>query len=186
MRCWCLKALYRQPHVKLQQEMENRNQIFKTENPEETQTLGEKLGKTLKQGDVIALVGDLGTGKTCLTQGLARGVGIAADEVVNSPSYILINEYNGAIPIYHIDLYRLENSEEIAELGLSEYMEGDGICIIEWAERMADSLPDTCIKIHITLSETDASHGNETRESISQTAEDENIRHIEIQYPISR
>ena len=166
--------------------MENRNQTFKTENPEETQTLGEKLGKTLKRGDVIALVGDLGTGKTCLTQGIARGIGIAPDEVVNSPSYILINEYNGAIPIYHIDLYRLENSEEIAELGLSEYIEGDGICIIEWAERMSDLLPDTCIKIHITLADTNASHSSDVRELTSQHSEDENIRHIEIQYPISR
>ena len=166
--------------------MENRNQTFQTENPEETQTLGEKLGKTLKRGDVIALVGDLGTGKTCLTQGIARGVGIAPDEVVNSPSYILINEYNGEIPIYHIDLYRLENSEEIAELGLSEYIEGDGICIIEWAERMSDLLPDTCIKIHITLADTNVSHSSEVRELTLQNPEDENIRHIDIQYPISR
>ena len=167
--------------------MENRNETFKTESFEETQALGEKLGKTLKQGDVIALIGDLGTGKTCLTQGIARGVGIASGEIVSSPSYILINEYNGTIPIYHIDLYRLENSEEIAELGLSEYVEGDGICIIEWAERMADALPDTCIKIHITLVETNAPHRyNETEALISQNPADENIRHIEIQHPISR
>ena len=166
--------------------MENRNQIFKTESPEDTQALGEKLGRTLNRGDVIALIGDLGTGKTCLTQGIARGVGIAPDEVVNSPSYILINEYNGAIPIYHIDLYRLEDSEEIAELGLREYIDGDGICIIEWAERMADTLPDTCIKIKITLADTNTSQGNEVRELRSQIPEDENIRQIEIQYPISR
>ena len=162
--------------------MENRNEIFKTETPEETQALGEKLGKTLKQGDVIALIGDLGTGKTCLTQGIARGVGIAANEIVSSPSYILINEYSGTVPIYHIDLYRLENSEEIAELGISEYVEGDGICIIEWAERMADALPNHCIKIRITLAETNTSHEHEP---ISQSPADENIRHIEIQHPIS-
>ena len=162
--------------------MENRNEIFKTETPEETQVLGEKLGKTLKQGDVIALIGDLGTGKTCLTQGIARGVGIAPDEIVSSPSYILINEYSGTIPIYHIDLYRLENSEEIAELGLSEYVEGDGICIIEWAERMVDALPDHSIKIHITLAETNTSYEHEP---ILQSPADENIRHIEIQHPIS-
>ena len=167
--------------------MENRNETFKTETPEETQALGEKLGRTLKQGDVIALIGDLGTGKTCLTQGIARGAGIAPNEIVSSPSYILINEYSGTVPIYHIDLYRLENSEEIAELGLSEYIEGDGICIIEWAERMSDALPDTCIRIHITLAETNASHGdNEADESILQSPADENIRHIEIQHPISR
>ena len=166
--------------------MENRHETFKTENPAETQALGERLGKTLKHGDVIALIGDLGTGKTCLTQGIARGVGTAPDAVVNSPSYILINEYHGAIPIYHIDLYRLENSEEIADLGLNEYMEGDGICIIEWAERMTDALPDTCIKIRITLADAHTSHSDEVRELISQIPEDENIRHIEIQYPISR
>ena len=123
---------------------------FKTENPAETQALGEQLGRTLKPGDVVALIGDLGTGKTCLTQGIARGIGIAPGEVVSSPSYILINEYNGTIPIYHIDLYRLETAEEIAELGIIEYVTGDGICIIEWAERMKDALPKTSINIHIT------------------------------------
>ena len=167
--------------------MENRNEIFKTESPDETQALGEKLGKTLKQGDVIALIGDLGTGKTCLTQGIARGIGLAPNEIVSSPSYILINEYSGTIPIYHIDLYRLENSEEIAELGLSEYVEGDGICIIEWAERMADALPDTCIKIHITLGETsDSDNENAADASISESPIDENSRHIQIQHPIPR
>lgn len=138
--------------------------VFRTESPEETQNLGEKLGKTLQRGDVIALIGDLGTGKTCLTQGIARGVGLAPNEVVSSPSYILINEYNGKIPIYHIDLYRLETAAEIVDLGLSEYIEGDGICIIEWAERMADGLPATCIKINMTW-------------------EDENIRSIKMQHP---
>ena len=166
-----------------EKQMENRNKNFKTESPEETQALGEKIGKTLKRGDVVALIGDLGTGKTCLTQGIARGVGIASDEVVNSPSYILINEYNASIPIYHIDLYRLEDSAEIAELGLSEYIEGDWICVIEWAERMADALPDTAIKIRITLAEAS---DNEMLAPIPQSPEDENIRHIEIQYPISR
>ncbi len=167
--------------------MENRNENFKTESQGETQALGKKIGKTLKRGDVIALIGDLGTGKTCLTQGIARGAGIAPDEIVSSPSYILINEYNGTVPIYHIDLYRLENSEEIAELGLSEYVEGDGICIIEWAERMADALPDSCIKIYITLADANALHSDdEVSESILDSPKDENIRHIKIQYPISR
>ena len=126
------------------------DKVFRTKSPKETQTLGEELGKKLKPGNVIALIGDLGTGKTCLTQGITRGVGIAPHEVVSSPSYILINEYNGNIPIYHIDLYRIETFEEIAELGLSEYVDGVGICIIEWADRMGDVLPDTCIKVHIT------------------------------------
>ncbi len=180
MRSWGVKSA--QPEFD-ERPMENRSNNFKTESPKETQALGEKVGKTLKQGDVIALIGDLGTGKTCLTQGIARGVGIASDEVVNSPSYILINEYRGRIPIYHIDLYRLEDSAEIAELGLSEYIESDGICIIEWAERMAEALPDTAIKIRITLTEVS---NNEMLAQTLQSSEDENIRHIEIQYPISR
>ena len=141
-------------------------QTFKTHNPEETQALGEQLGKTLEPGDVIALIGDLGAGKTCLTQGIARGIGIAPDEVVSSPSYILINEYNGTIPIYHIDLYRLESAAEIAELGLMEYIEGNGICVIEWAERMADALPMRCVRIDIRW-------------------EDENVRHFTVQHPVS-
>lgn len=141
-------------------------QTFKTHSPAETQTLGEQLGKTLKTGDVIALIGDLGTGKTCLTQGIARGIGIAPDEVVSSPSYILINEYNGTIPIYHIDLYRLETAAEIAELGLTEYMDSDGICIIEWAERMEHALPEDHMRIDIRW-------------------EDENIRHFTVQHPVS-
>ena len=167
--------------------MKNRNENFKTESAEETQALGKKIGETLKPGDVVALIGDLGTGKTCLTQGIARGAGIARDEIVSSPSYILINEYDGTVPIYHIDLYRLENREDIAELGLSEYVEGDGVCIIEWAERMADALPDSCIKIHITLADAKVSRGtDETLASILDGPEDANIRHINIQYPISR
>ena len=141
-------------------------QTFKTHSPTETQTLGEQLGKTLKSGDVIALIGDLGTGKTCLTQGIARGIGIAPDEVVSSPSYILINEYNGTIPIYHIDLYRLETAAEIAELGLMEYMDSDGICIIEWAERMEHALPENHMRIDIRW-------------------EDENVRHFTVQHPVS-
>ena len=139
--------------------------VYRTESPEETQSLGEAFGKTLKPGDVVALIGDLGTGKTCLTQGIARGIGIAADEVVSSPSYILINEYNGKIPIYHIDLYRLENITEIADLGIGEYIDSNGICIIEWAERMQESLPETCTRIYITW-------------------EDENTRIIKIQHSI--
>ncbi len=139
--------------------------VYRTESPEETQNLGETFGKTLKPGDVVALIGDLGTGKTCLTQGIARGIGIAAGEVVSSPSYILINEYNGKIPIYHIDLYRLENIAEIADLGIGEYIDSDGVCIIEWAERMEEGLPETCIRIYITW-------------------EDENTRIIKIQHSI--
>ena len=124
-------------------------QTFQTHSPEETQAIGEQFGQTLKRGDVVALIGDLGAGKTCLTQGIARGVGIFTDQVVNSPSYTLINEYDGEIPVYHIDLYRLEHHGEIVELGLEEYLEGDGICIIEWADRMLEMLPEHHIRMQI-------------------------------------
>ena len=126
------------------------NKTFQTHSPEETQAIGRQIGETLKVGDVIALIGDLGAGKTCLTQGIARGVGIAAHEIVNSPSYTLINEYAGEIPIYHIDLYRLKHHGEIVDLGLEEFLEGNGICIIEWADRMSNLLSANHIQITMT------------------------------------
>ena len=131
------------------------NQNFRTHAPEETQAVGKQIGEALKPGDVVALVGDLGAGKTCLAQGIARGIGIAAHEVVNSPSYTLVNEYNGNIPIFHIDLYRLKHQNEILDLGLEEYLEGDGICIVEWANRISELLPKR--HIHITIAWVDES-----------------------------
>ncbi len=128
----------------------NRKSAFKTHSPEETQEIGVKIGCQLTPGDVVALVGDLGVGKTCLTQGIARGAGVYQDQTVNSPSYILINEYEGRIPVYHIDLYRLERLEDIIALGLEEYLEGEGICVIEWADRLGELLPESYIQVSIT------------------------------------
>ena len=122
--------------------------IFRTRTPAETQTIGEKIGRQLRQGDLVALIGDLGTGKTCLTQGIARGVGGYPNQIVNSPSYTLIYEYSGKIPIYHVDLYRLQHHDELLDLGLDEYMEGNGICIIERAEKLGSKqLSHTKIQI---------------------------------------
>ena len=128
----------------------DKESAFRTHSPEETQEIGVRIGCQLHPGDVVALIGDLGVGKTCLTQGIARGAGVCQDETVNSPSYILINEYAGKIPIYHIDLYRLEQLEDISALGLEEYLEGDGICVIEWADRMGELLPENHIQVTIT------------------------------------
>ena len=122
---------------------------FHSKTPAETQTIGEQIGRQLRQGDLVALIGDLGTGKTCLTQGIARGIGGYANQLVNSPSYTLINEYDGKIPIYHVDLYRIQNHDELLDLGLDEYMEGNGICIIEWADKL-ESLLISYTKIQIT------------------------------------
>ncbi len=110
-----------------------------------------RIGSQLSPGDVVALIGDLGAGKTCLTQGIAQGVGVYQNQTVNSPSYILINEYEGKIPIYHIDLYRLERLEDIVALGLEDYLDGDGICVIEWADRMGELLPESHIRVIITV-----------------------------------
>lgn len=115
----------------------------------ETKAFGRKLAKGLKPHSVIALTGELGAGKTTLIQGIAEGLGIK--DYVTSPSFTLINEYSGQRPLYHIDLYRLEDIESIKELGIEEYFEKDGIIIIEWAERMKDLLPPNTKNIEIKV-----------------------------------
>lgn len=130
--------------------IKDKKSAFRTHSPEETQEIGVRIGCQLNPGDVVALIGDLGVGKTCLTQGIACGARIDEGQTVNSPSYILINEYAGKIPIYHIDLYRLQQLEDIVALGLEEYLEGDGVCVIEWADRMGGLLPENYIQVRIT------------------------------------
>jgi len=106
---------------------------LKSHSPEQTQLLGSYLGERAQKGDVFLLVGDLGTGKTCLVQGIARGLDVK--EYAFSPSFVIIREYHGRLPLYHVDLYRLEHAEEIADLGLEEYLYGGGVCVVEWAEK---------------------------------------------------
>ena len=105
---------------------------------EETRGLGERLGKQLRKGDIVLLSGELGAGKTCLTQGIGRG--LSCDGQVNSPSFVLMNEYAGRETLYHVDLYRIEDVEELDELGLWDYAE-KGVLVIEWPERGAELLP---------------------------------------------
>lgn len=100
---------------------------------EETRRLGEALGGLLAAGDVILLTGELGAGKTAFTQGIARGLGVPG--VVNSPTFTLLKEYQGRLPLYHFDLYRIENPAELEELGFGDYFFGDGVSVVEWAER---------------------------------------------------
>lgn len=123
---------------------------LKTRNAAGTKALGEKIGKKLQGGEVIALIGELGAGKTCLTQGLALGLGINPREYVTSPSFTLINEYQGRLPLYHIDLFRLKDKEEVEELGYEEYLYGEGVTIIEWAEKAEDLLPEEYLRIELT------------------------------------
>ncbi|KSU79727.1 MULTISPECIES: tRNA (adenosine(37)-N6)-threonylcarbamoyltransferase complex ATPase subunit type 1 TsaE [Fictibacillus] len=128
--------------------------IISTTSPEETAELAEKLGTLLQAGDVLTLEGDLGAGKTTFTKGLAKGLGVK--RVVNSPTFTIIKEYNGRVPFYHMDVYRLEDSDE--DLGFEEYFEGEGVTVVEWAQFIADRLPEERLTIDIRRT------GDETRE----------------------
>ncbi len=101
----------------------------------ETIEIGEKIGRYLEKGDIVGLTGKLGAGKTTLIQGIARGLGVDSKQYVRSPSFVLIHQYKGKLPIYHMDLYRLKG-KEIIDLGYEEYLFGDGVCIIEWVEKI--------------------------------------------------
>ena len=121
--------------------------LFITHSPEETQALAASLLVHIQRGAVLALHGELGSGKTCFVQGLAKALGVK--QTVASPTFTLINEYQGDWPLYHIDLYRLARSDELAGLDLEDYLEPDGITLIEWAERAADLLPPTTMHIYL-------------------------------------
>jgi tRNA threonylcarbamoyladenosine biosynthesis protein TsaE len=112
--------------------------------------IGSVLGKELKPGDIISLIGDLGSGKTCFARGVA--IGLEADErYISSPSFIIVNVYPAKHPVYHIDLYRLSGNEEIEEIGIVEMMEeGKGVYVVEWADRMIELLPSERMDVHLT------------------------------------
>jgi tRNA threonylcarbamoyladenosine biosynthesis protein TsaE len=120
---------------------------FISHSPEETQQIGRYLGASAKPGDVCLLSGNLGAGKTCLTQGIAWGLGIS--EYAASPTFVLMREMRGRLMLYHIDLYRLDQLEEIADLGLDDYFYGKGVCVVEWAEKGLSILPPEHLRIQI-------------------------------------
>ncbi|OGC11630.1 tRNA (adenosine(37)-N6)-threonylcarbamoyltransferase complex ATPase subunit type 1 TsaE [candidate division WOR-1 bacterium RIFOXYA12_FULL_52_29] len=120
-----------------------------TRSAEETVELGRKIGAVLRANEVVALTGGLGAGKTTLIQGIAQGFGV--NDYVTSPTFIIINEYQGRLPLYHFDLYRLEDPGSIEELGVDEYFQRGGVCLIEWAERMTELLPVNRETIEIKL-----------------------------------
>jgi tRNA threonylcarbamoyladenosine biosynthesis protein TsaE len=119
-----------------------------TTSPEETEAAGARLGATLGPGDVVALSGELGAGKTVFVQGLARALGVAGG--ATSPTFVLVNEYRGRLPVHHVDAYRTASLAELRDLGLDEMMDGDGVTVIEWAERLEPLLPARAVRVRIT------------------------------------
>jgi tRNA threonylcarbamoyladenosine biosynthesis protein TsaE len=118
--------------------------LFNTNSPEETEALGRSLARELTPGDVVALMGELGSGKTCFVQGIASGLDIKG--YIKSPSFTMVNVYEGgAFPLYHIDLFRVSSGGELDGLGLEEYIYGDGVSVIEWADRAIGMLPERAI-----------------------------------------
>ena len=125
-----------------------------TQSPEETQAWGEELAHGLRSGDCLLLSGELGAGKTTLVQGIARGLGIDPKEII-SPTFVLIREHNGRIPLYHIDAYRITDPKELLEVGLLEYFEKPGLTIIEWGEKVRALAPVDALEIHLEISQGD-------------------------------
>ena len=118
-----------------------------TTSPEDTEAVGRRLAGDLVAGDVIALTGELGAGKTCFTQGVARGLGVRGRAV--SPTFVLVNEYRGRLAVHHVDAYRTESLTELLDLGLEELFEGDGVTIVEWADKLTPLLPARTLHVHI-------------------------------------
>ena len=116
--------------------------------PEDTQALGERLGRTLGSGDVVGLIGELGAGKTCFVQGLVRGLGVTAR--ATSPTFVLVNEYRGRVPVHHVDVYRVDSLAELLALGLPELFASAGVTIVEWADKLLSLLPQDAILVRIT------------------------------------
>jgi tRNA threonylcarbamoyladenosine biosynthesis protein TsaE len=118
-----------------------------SDSPEATAAAGERLGARLGPGDVVGLTGELGAGKTCFVQGLVRGLGVMTP--ATSPTFVLVNEYRGRLPVHHVDAYRTQTLTELLDLGLEELFAGDGVTLVEWADRCEPLLPSRTIRVHI-------------------------------------
>jgi tRNA threonylcarbamoyladenosine biosynthesis protein TsaE len=123
--------------------------LHKTKSTAETVKLGEKLGKSLRQGSIVALTGNLGAGKTYLTKGIVKGLGIKS--AVRSPTFVIMNIYPGNVPVFHYDCYRLKDESEMEKLGYEEYFYGNGVTVIEWADRIPGLIPETAIRVKIKI-----------------------------------
>lgn len=121
--------------------------VIKTNCERETEQLGESLAEKLKPGDVIALYGNLGAGKTAFVRGLSKGLGLTAR--VSSPTFTIVNEYLGKIPLFHFDMYRLKSADELFEIGWEDYLDRGGVCAVEWSENVEDAFPPEHIIVNI-------------------------------------
>lgn len=126
-----------------------------TDSPVETECLGKYLGALLQPGSFLALQGDLGGGKTCLTRGVVAAIAPQSAHLVSSPTYAIMNSYPGDMPVYHFDFYRLAGDDDIVELGFEEFFYGDGICVAEWSERLVEMLPDDTLTLHFNYAGDD-------------------------------
>jgi tRNA threonylcarbamoyladenosine biosynthesis protein TsaE len=126
--------------------------IFSSNSPAATSGLGRRIGERLEAGSVIALIGELGCGKTLLTKGICAGLGVPSRQV-NSPTFVLVNEYRGRLPVFHMDLYRLGEIAEGFEIGILDYLfrAGSGVILVEWAEKMLSLLPGDCLKVQFQV-----------------------------------
>ena len=120
-----------------------------SESPDQTIRLGRILGELLSEGSFVGLIGGLGAGKTVLTKGIAHGLGVGDDREVTSPSFVLVNEYGGRVPVYHVDLYRLENPAEVEGIGWDEFVSGPGVTLVEWADKAGKYLPEERVEVHL-------------------------------------
>lgn len=120
---------------------------FLSHSTQETEAIGEELAQKLRDGDVLAFTGSLGMGKTAFTRGLARGLGCRGR--VTSPTFTIVNEYEGRTPLFHFDMYRLGSSDELFDIGWDDYLARSGVCAVEWSERVSDALPDDTIYVDI-------------------------------------
>ena len=122
-----------------------------TRSAEETIKLGEKIAARLKPGDIVALSGELGSGKTTLVKGIAKGLGVANYRYVNSPSFVLVKEYKGKIPLFHFDIYRLDSLKDIEDIGYEDYLARRGVVVIEWSSKMTRILPKKHLEVSIKI-----------------------------------
>jgi tRNA threonylcarbamoyladenosine biosynthesis protein TsaE len=122
-----------------------------SKNRDETIALGARIARHLKKGDVVALIGELGSGKTVFVKGIAKGLGVGDVRYVNSPSFVIVKEYKGKIPLYHFDIYRLDKPASLETIGYDEYFYGDGVTAIEWADKIKNLLPKRRIEVEITI-----------------------------------